>query len=89
MRFIKNGRLYDTDTAKHLATWDNGVNAGDLDYFQQDLYIKHTGEYYVCNCGSRGYGYAVTPMTEAEARTWCETHCSTDTYIRIWGTPGK
>ena len=102
MNKVIDGRRYNTDTAKYLATWDNGKYPDDFSYVQEDLYVKRTGEYFVAvtggantrycshnSDGTRSRGFAAIPMTEAEARIWCETHCSADTYIRIWGTPDE
>lgn len=102
MKKIINGKLYNTDTAKLLASWDNGIYPGDFCYVEENLYIKRTGEYFIgakggamtkyasrCSDGFRGAGYAAIPMSEADAQEWCADHCSTDTYIRIWGTQSE
>ena len=46
MKKIINGKVYDTDTAKLIGSWDNGIY-GDLDSVSEDLYRKRTGEFFI------------------------------------------
>ena len=101
MKKIIDGRMYDTDTAKLLTGWDNGLDCTSFDWLEEDLYLKRTGEYFIFGRGGaatrysdqcgRTYsaGWSITPVSDAEARVWCERHCGADTYIAIWGEPAE
>lgn len=93
---IINGKKYDTDTAKELASYYNGETG--LRYLEENLYRKKTGEYFICGNGGPLTGYRVPsgnntwsgscqiiPITKSEAKEWVEKYCSVDDYIGIFG----
>lgn len=94
-----NGRRYDTDTAKKIGKWDNGLPGGDLDYISETLYQKRTGEYFLHgDGGARSWaavpdydamasGERIRPLSEEEARDWCERRLNAEAYEAIWGEP--
>ena len=97
MKKIINGKLYDTETAKALASRDNHCQPGSFDYVEEILYRKKTGEFFLrgsggartiyaepCEGGSRGSS-RILPLTVAEAREWAEAYADADTYIEIFG----
>lgn len=98
MKKIINGKKYDTDTAKELASDGNGLGYRDFRNVHEALYIKRTGEYFLYGCGGAMSKYAhaiddnswsggekIVPLTEAEAREWAETHIDADEYEAIFG----
>lgn len=98
MKAIINGRKYDTDTAKKIASYWNGHSCRDFCNVTEELYIKRTGEYFLYGYGGPMSKYAhavgdnswsggekITPLTEAEARVWAETHIDVDEYEEIFG----
>lgn len=97
MKKIINGRRYDTDTAQRIAEWDNGLPGGDLDYISESLYQKRTGEFFLHgDGGARSWaavpdydamapGERIRPLSEEEAREWCENRLDADDYEAIWG----
>lgn len=99
MKKIINGRRYDTDTAQKIAEWDNGLPGGDLDYISESLYQKRTGEFFLHgDGGARSWaavpdydamapGERIRPLSEEEAREWCERHLDADMCEAIWGEP--
>ena len=99
MKKIIDGRRYDTATAKKIGKWDNGLSDGDLDYISETLYQKRTGEYFlhgdggarswaaVPDYGAMASGERIRPLSEEEAREWCERHLDADAYEAIWGEP--
>ena len=102
MKKIIKGKLYNTETAKELAAWSNGLSYSDFNWCEETLYRKKTGEYFVAgeggpmtkyreNLGNRTYGSGedITPMTEDEARTWAEHRLDADDYIEIFGEPDE
>lgn len=97
MRKVIKGKVYDIDTAKELLTYTHS-NPRDFGYVRETLYIKKTGEYFLDGEGgpatkyrewidsnSWSGGQKVTPLTEAEARTWVEERFDADQYEQIFG----
>lgn len=98
MKKIIKGKLYNTETAKHIGNYSNDVPYDDIDYFSEDLYLKKTGEYFLSgSSGALGCyaestetgGYAggsrIIPIKEQEAKEWVEMHLDADTYIELFG----
>lgn len=98
MKKIINGKKYDTETAKYLASGSGGGSASDFSHYAEELYIKKTGEYFLYGHGGPASKYAkycggndwsggsdITPLTENGARIWCERHCNADKYEEIFG----
>ena len=97
MKKVINGKLYNTQTAKALASRDNHCQPGSFDYVEEILYRKKTGEFFLrgsggartiyaepCEGGSRGSS-RILPLTVAEAREWAEAYADADKYIEIFG----
>ena len=96
MKKIINGRLYDTETAKLIGTWRNGLGSSDFCYCAEDLYQKKTGEYFLHGsggalsaygklCGTDWcYGQNVIPMTEKEVKAWAEEHLTAEEYMELF-----
>jgi len=98
MKKIINGKRYDTDTAKEMASWSNNRSYRDFGWCSETLYIKRTGEYFLAgeggpmsryaeSTGSNSWsgGEAIRPMSEAEARDWAEQHLGGEKYEAIFG----
>lgn len=98
MKKIINNRRYDTDTAQKVAEWDCGRARNDFSYVEENLYQKRTGEFflygiggpatwcaYACPTGGYDGGEKIKPLTEEEAREWCEDRLDADDYEAIWG----
>ena len=98
MKKIINGRMYDTTTATIVGEWWNKLSKQDFRYCSESLFRKKTGEFFLfgeggalspycesvdlnCWCGSS----KIIPLTEEEAREWCENHLDADEYIEIFG----
>ena len=86
MKTVKNGKVYDTETATLVAEWDNGMCRGDFRACEEALYKTKRGQYFVCGSGGPLTSYAVSRgsgscgsseirLTSPEgARSWCENH---------------
>lgn len=60
MKKVVRGRVYDTSTAKYIFTAHGGAEfSNDIFYWEEDLYRKKTGEYFL-----RCYGGACTEYAE-------------------------
>ena len=97
MKKIINGRLYDTQTAKALASRDNNCQPGSFDYVVETLYRKKTGEFFLSGSGGARTIYAehfeggsrgssrIMPLNEAKARKWVESYADAEKYMELFG----
>lgn len=98
MKKIINGKKYDTDTAKEVGYWNNGLLSTDIDYVAETLYQKKTREFFLCGEGGarteyadyRGEydsyrGYKIIPLAEDEVKKWAEDHLTVEKYEEIFG----
>lgn len=98
MKKIINGRRYDTDSAKRLASDYNTSDIRDFHWWKETLYRKSTGEYFLHGeggpaskyaepAGSSGWssGERIMPLSPEEAQAWGEEHLDGDTYEKIFG----
>ena len=96
MRKIIDGRRYDTDTAEEIATAKHGYK-NEFSYYEETLYCKRTGEYFLYGYGhgeskyaERGFdgwgpGEDIIPMDYEQARQWAEKNLEVDDYEREFG----
>lgn len=47
MRKIINNKVYDTETANYIGSWDNGYPGNDFNALSKELFRKKTGEYFL------------------------------------------
>ena len=97
MKKIIINKLYNTQTATMLESYDNHCLPNDFHYVEETLYHKKTGEFFLYACGGALSIYAehfergsrgserIIPLTEAEAREWAEAYADADKYIEIFG----
>lgn len=98
MKKIINGKVYDTETAKEIASWGNGGGWMDFHHFEETLYRKKTGEFFLFGEGGAMTKYAkpveqnswtggsrIMPMSFSEAQAWAEEHLDGDEYEAIFG----
>lgn len=97
MKKIINGRRYDTDTAKAVGSDSNGLGVRDFGNWQEILYRKTTGEFFLYGHGGPASKYAapcghgwtsgerIIPYTLEEAKEWAEEHLTGDEYEGIFG----
>lgn len=96
MQFIKNGKLYDTETAKWCGGYGKYINTpeneADIDR-KYTLFKKRNGEFFILQEEYRTANGSewlsenpiVTPLTEEEARAWSEEHISVYEYQEAFG----
>lgn len=97
MKKIINGKVYDTDKAKELGTYSNGGGWNDFNHFEETLFQKRTGEFFLFGKGNANTKYAeviqncwsggrkIMPMPYEDARKWAEEHLDADDYEEIFG----
>ena len=102
MKKIINNKLYDTETAKELGSWENMADVRNFNYFTETLYRKRTGEFFLHGDGGPATKYAVSigqnqwsggqkiiPLTVEAARSWAEQHLDADEYAQVFGMPDE
>ena len=98
MKKIISGKVYDTEKAKELGSYSNGGGWRDFNHFEETLYQKKTGEFFLFGQGGPMTRYAepegqnswsggsrIMPMTYSEAQEWAEKHLDADDYEEIFG----
>jgi len=92
------GKKYDPEKSEMLAEYDNGYPRNDFHYYEEKLYRRTTGEYFLYGSGganskygvwhgnSGGLGEKITPLSITAAQAWVENACDGDEYERIFGT---
>ena len=99
MKKIINGKKYDTETAEYIGT-DSYEYPGNFHHYEDELYRKKTGEFFIAGSGGPLSKYAISvgvnewegssaikPLTLEEAKAWVEKNCDADTYIELFGEP--
>jgi len=97
MKKIINGKLYDTETAKLIASRSSG-GSGSFSDWSECLYKKRTGEYFLhgeggpmtkysrqCGDNSWGWGERITPLSYDEAVEFAEKAMTADEYMAEFG----
>ena len=97
MKKIINGKMYNTETAILLARRDSGYAYYDYRSFEEILYQKNNGEFFLYGTGGAMSRYAETvggdirggenifPLTEKETKKWAEENLSCEEYEKIFG----
>lgn len=98
MNKIINGRRYDTEKAKKVAEAYSKLARNDFGYWEEELYRKRTGEFFLYGWGGPSSRYSVSaglnswsggekiiPLTIEEAQEWAEKHLDGDEYEEIFG----
>jgi hypothetical protein len=85
MKRIMDRKVYDTEAAQSLHTYEPIADGGDFHYFIETLYATPKGSYFVAGegggmspyaeslgGGSTGGGSGIRPMSLEEAMDWLE-----------------
>lgn len=97
MKKIINGKRYDTETAAEVAYWDSEVGKSSFLWYEETLYRKRGGEFFLHGYGHAASPYAQTdgeggsdpgekivPLTEDEAKAWVEQKLDANTYEALF-----
>lgn len=102
MKKVINRKVYDTDKARQVGEpWSpSGYGVSDFGWYEETLYRKRTGEYFLHGEGGPQTQYAepygqtgwtggerIMPMTYDEACDWAEEHLDADEYESEFGVP--
>lgn len=87
MKYIKDGKIYNTDTATHIGNRYTPVSRGDFRWLSEDLYQTPKGIWFLvgeggamtkyahhCSDGSSCGGDGMFVLSTREALAWCEAH---------------
>lgn len=97
MKKIISNKVYNTETAKLVGTWDNNYGVRDFNYCSEELYRKKNGEFFLHGEGNAlskyaqrytdgmGYGEKIIPLTYDQAQRWAEDKLDGDEYEEIFG----
>ena len=101
MKKIIYNKVYDTDTAQKMGS-DNYGKCGDPDWWNEELYRKKTGEFFLYGEGGANSQYAkrlyannwaesanIIPLTYKRAQEWAAEHLSANEYTKIFGKISK
>jgi len=90
MKRIINGKTYNTDTANHIANFNNGLGNRDFRNIDEDLYVTDNGAFFLSGeggpmtkysvpCGNMtGGGSDIIPLSKRDALNWMESNGSSD-----------
>jgi hypothetical protein len=86
MKKVIEGKVYNTETAEKIYSWDNGFYGGDFKQCEETLYRTKKGRYFLYGEGgpmsryakpvggnAYGYGSNIEVMTDDEAALWLES----------------
>lgn len=98
MKKIINGKRYDTETAKEVACASSYEGRTDFHWWEETLYRKQTGEFFIYGeggpasryaepCGQNSWteGSRLMPVSLEKAQKWAEEHLDADEYEEIFG----
>lgn len=102
MKKIINGKLYNTESAKKIASYQSNFSKNDFHYFEEDLYKKRSGEFFIFGKGNAASPYheratgggwdegeRIIPLKYEEAKRWAEEYLEADEYCSIFGEPDE
>lgn len=96
MKKVINRKVYDTKTAKEIAC--SSDYSGGIHWYDETLYRKKTGEFFLYGKGGCGSKYAVSigcnswaegsgviPLSQNDAYLWCEKNIDSETLADLFG----
>ena len=96
MKKIINNKLYNTESAKLVGEFQSTYAVNDFHYYEEELYLKKTGEFFLYGNGNglspyaeryidgMGPGEKIIPLNEDQARQWAEDNLDPDDYMRFF-----
>lgn len=92
MKKVINKKVYDTDKAKKIGDWDNGLYGNDINACAEALYRTKSGAYFLHGSGgantkyatvtgsSWGSGEKIIPLDEDTAKEWAGKHLPAEAF---------
>ena len=98
MKKYINNRLYDTDKAFEIDTYENHYHDLDCRHIKETLYQKQNGEFFLLGQGGSWTKYrqprkrggfsgstVIVPLSIDMAKDWAKAHLSPEVYILTFG----
>ncbi len=98
MKKIISGKMYNTETASEVASISSYQSQSDFNWYEEILYKKTTGEYFLWGhggpmtkyaeaCDGGGYtgGSNIFPLSKEEVLEWGEMNMDADKYEAEFG----
>ena len=100
MKKIINGKMYNTETAEQIGYYSNGTDYSNWHRYEEGLYRKKTGEFFLHGSGGPLSRYAecisasgrsfssgedILPLSIDDAKEWVEDYLDADAYIEVFG----
>lgn len=100
MKKVIRGRAYDTETACRIgAKYRNTYDRSNFEFWEEELFRKKTGEYFLYCQGEPlskyathqrtdiSWGETIKPLSYENAKEWAEQNLDRDEYIQEFGEP--
>lgn len=98
MKKVIKGKLYDTDKARLMGSYEYTAEGWGFNYYKEELYQKRSGEFFLYGEGGPASKYSepaglncwtgsadIIPLDYQSAREWAEENLSADAYESIFG----
>lgn len=98
MKKIIGSKRYDTETATLIADASSGGSRTDFSFWEEELYQKKTGEFFLYGsggpmsryskaCGDNNWSgdEAIIPLSLDAAKRWAEKYMDADDYEKVFG----
>jgi hypothetical protein len=99
MKKVIDHKMYNTETAQEIASMSSGRDYMDCRHFEETLYRKKTGEFFLLGEGGAfskygerspyenmwGAGSRIVPLTLDEPKKWVMEYCDGDKYESLFG----
>ena len=99
MKTVIEGKVYNTETADFIDSYENTRNYGDYSYYKECLYLTKKGQYFLSRYSRLASPYAknhqnsatgggkIQLLDEQQALTWAEENdCSVKVIMKHWIT---
>lgn len=96
MRMVINKRVYDTETARFIVGYHNGLSRGNFKFLSEDLYVTKKGQYFIHatggpltiyseSSGNNTWGIeTIILLSKAEVYDWLEQRGYTQVIEKIF-----
>lgn len=97
MEKIINGKRYNTETAQYIGTGSSRYPVNDFNYWEEELYLKRTGEFFLYGWGNAASKYSqsvgqnswtggekIQPLSYDTARKWAEEFLEVEDYEKYF-----
>ena len=97
MKTVINGKVYDTETADFIDSYENTQNYSDYSHYKECLYLTKKGQYFLSGYGGPASPYAksylnsategrrIQLLDEQQAQAWAEENdCAVEVIMKYW-----